>query len=203
MVGDLQQPVVGDDDQRVALGPKRLDAFLGLAGPLLALEGERAGDDADRQGAELAGNAGDNRCATGSGATSLAGGHEDHVGTLEDFLDLVLVILGRLAPDIGIRTRAESPGELAADVELDVGVAHQQRLRVGIHRDEFHALETDLDHSVHGVDAAAANTDDLDDREVVVRWCHDSHFHWLALIDVVVGEPSPSGRPLMLCQPTS
>ena len=84
------------------------------------------------------------------------------------------VVLGGLAADLGVGAGAEAAGELAADVELDVGVAHQQRLRVGVDRDELDALEADLDHPVDGVDAAAADADDLDDREVVLRCCHDA-----------------------------
>jgi hypothetical protein len=63
-------------------------------------------------------------------------------------------------------------GELAADVQLDVGVAHQQRLRVGVDRDELDALEPYLDHPVDGVDAAATDADDLDHGKVVVWRCH-------------------------------
>ena len=77
-----------------------------------------------------------------------------------------------LRADVGLRAGAEPAGQLAADVELHVGVGHQQGLRVGVHRDELDALEADLDHPVHGVDAAAADADDLDDRQVVVRCCH-------------------------------
>ncbi len=74
-----------------------------------------------------------------------------------------------LLADLGVGAGAEPAGQLAADVELDVGVAHQQRLRVGVDRDELDALEADLDHPVDGVDAAAADADDLDDGEVVLR----------------------------------
>ena len=112
------------------------------------------------------------RRAAGAGAAALARGDEDHVGPLEDLLDLLAVVLGGLAADLGVGARAEAAGEFAADVELDVGVAHQQRLRVGVDRDELDALEPDLDHPVDGVDAAAADADDLDDREVVLRCCH-------------------------------
>ena len=35
------------------------------------------------------------------------------------------VLLGGLAADLGIAARTEAPGELAADVELEVGVAHR------------------------------------------------------------------------------
>jgi hypothetical protein len=84
------------------------------------------------------------------------------------------VVLGGLLADLGVGARAEPPGELTADVELDVGVAHEEGLRVGVHRDELDALEADLDHPVDGVDTAAADADDLDDGEVVLGCCHDA-----------------------------
>ena len=159
---------------RVSTSSRRLaDAGLGLVGPAAALEGERAGDDADGQGAEAAGDPGDDGRAAGAGAAALAGGDEDHVGALEDLLDLLRVVLGGLLADLGVGAGAEAAGELAADVELDVGVAHQQRLRVGVDGDELDALEADLDHPVDGVDAAAADADDLDDGQVVLRCCHE------------------------------
>ena len=171
-VGDRQQPVVGDDDEGVDLVAQLVDAGLGRVGAAAALEAERAGDDADGQRAERAGDAGDDGRAAGAGAAALAGRDEDHVGPLEDLLDLLGVVLGGLAADLGVGAGAEAAGELAADVELDVGVAHQQRLRVGVDRDELDALEADLDHPVDGVHAAAADADDLDDCEVVLRCCH-------------------------------
>ena len=95
-----------------------------------------------------------------------------HVGAREHLFDLVAVVLGGVVADVGVGAGAEAAGQLAADVELDVGVAHQQRLRVGVDGDELDALEPDLDHAVDGVDAAAADADHLDDRQVVVRRCH-------------------------------
>ena len=129
-------------------------------------------DDADRERAERAGDVGDDGRAAGAGATALAGGHEDHVGALEHLLDLLAVVLGGLPADLGGSARAEAAGQLAADVELDVGVAHEQRLRVGVDRDELHTAEPDLDHPVDGVDATTADADHLDDGEVVLRSCH-------------------------------
>ena len=171
-VGDREQPVVGDHDEGVDLLAEVGDALLGGAGAAAALEGERPGDDADGQRAERAGDARDDGRAAGAGAAALAGGDEDHVGALEDLLDLVGVVLGGLLADLGVGAGAEAAGELAADVELDVGVAHEQGLGVGVDRDELDALEADLDHPVDGVDAAAADAHDLDDREVVLRCCH-------------------------------
>ena len=76
-------------------------------------------------------------------------------------------------PDIGISAGAQSPGELTADIELDVGIAHEQRLRVSIDRDELDALEPLFDHAIDGVDAATADSDDLDNRQIVLRCCHE------------------------------
>jgi hypothetical protein len=144
----------------------------GLVGAATTLEGERARHDTDGQRAELLGDAGHDGRATGAGATALAGGHEDHVGALEDLLDLLGVVLGGLLADLGVGAGAQAAGELTTHVELDVGIAHQQRLRVGVDRDELDALEADLDHPVDRVDTAAADADDLDDGQVVLGCCH-------------------------------
>ena len=124
-----------------------------------------------------AGDVGDDRCAAGAGATALARGDEDHVGALEHLFDLLAVILGRLPADVRVGPGAEAAGQLAADVELDVGVAHQQRLRVGIDGDELDALEPDIDHPIDGIDPAPADADDLDDGEIVLRGRHTAVLH--------------------------
>ncbi len=126
------------------------------------------GHDADGQRAQRAGDARHDRGTAGAGAAALARGDEDHVGALEHLFDLVGVVLGGLTALVGVGAGAEAAGQVAADVELDVGVAHQQRLGVGVHRDELDAAQTGLDHAVDGVDAAAADADDLDDRQVVL-----------------------------------
>jgi hypothetical protein len=41
-------------------------------------------------------------------------------------------------------------------------------LSVGVDRNELDATEPEFDHSVHGVDAATADADDLDHGEVVL-----------------------------------
>jgi len=61
------------------------------------------------------------------------------------------VLLGGLAAHLGIAARSEAARELAADVELQVGVAHQQRLGVGVRGDELDVAQSRLDHPVHGV----------------------------------------------------
>ena len=178
-VAHLQQPIVGDDDQRVAALPQRAMPVSGLVAPALALERERPRHHADRQGAELARDGGDDGRAACAGATAFARGDEHHVGAAQQLLDVVLGVVGGLATDLRVCACAEATGGVTPDVELDVGIAHQQRLRVGVDRDELHALEALLDHSVDGVDAAAADADHFDDGEVVVRGGHHRLPPWL------------------------
>ena len=121
---------------------------------------------------ERPGDPGHDGRAAGAGAATLAGGHEHHVGALDHLFDLVGVVLGGPRADLRVGAGTQTAGELPPDVELDVGVAHQQRLRIGVDGDELDAPEADLDHPVDGVDAATADADDLDDREVVLRCSH-------------------------------
>ena len=84
------------------------------------------------------------------------GGHVNHS-----------VFWQNLSPEGG-----EPAGELAADIELHVGVAHEQRLGIRVDGYELDTAKAELDHAVDCVDAAAAYADDLDHGEVVLLRCH-------------------------------
>ena len=88
------------------------------------------------------------------------------------FLDLVSVVLGGLLAHLRVGACTEPAGQLASDVELHVRVTHEQSLGVGIDGDEFNASEADLDHAVDCVHATAADADDFDDGQVILRSCH-------------------------------
>ena len=126
---------------------------------------------ADGQRADLVlGDLGDHRRGAGAGAAALAGGDEHHVGALQRLLDLV-ARLGRGAlADVRIGARAEALGQLVADVQLDVGVAHRERLRVGVAGDELDAAQAGVDHAIDRVRAAAADADDFDDCEITAAF---------------------------------
>ena len=78
-------------------------------------------------------------------------------------------------PTSGSLPAPESPGQLATDVELQVGVAHEQRLRVGVGGDELDVAQPGVDHAVDGVHSAATDADHLDDGEVVALGRHGRH----------------------------
>ena len=125
------------------------------------------GHNADGQRAHALGHLGDDRRGTGPGPAALAGGDEDHVRALQRLLDLRPVLLGCLAPDLGVAAGTKTPSELPPNVELEVSVAHEQRLGVGVGGDELHVAQPGVDHPVDGVHAAAADPDHLDDCQVV------------------------------------
>ena len=76
-------------------------------------------------------------------------------------------------PVSGLAPAPEALRQLVADVELDVGVAHLQRLGVGVRGDELDAAQAGVDHAVDRVGPAAADADDLDDGEVAAAALHE------------------------------
>ena len=109
------------------------------------------GDHADGQRAHLLGDLGHHGSGAGSGAAAFPGGDEHHVRALHRLGDLVAVLLGGAGADLGVAAGAEPSGQLAPDVQLDIGVAQQQGLGVGVDRDELDAAQADVDHAVDGV----------------------------------------------------
>ena len=141
LVGDPEQVLVRDDQQRVDGLLQFDDAGLGKAHAALALEVERLGDDADRQDADVRARLARHGRGAGAGAAAHAGGDEHHVRAGQVVADLVDHLLGRGAADFGLRAGAESFGDLHAHLDDALGLGQGQRLRVGIGDDEVDALQ--------------------------------------------------------------
>jgi hypothetical protein len=105
-----------------------------------ALEGERPGDDADRQAPERRATL----ATTGAPPVPVPPPSPAVTKTMSAPLSTSSISSrwssAACRPTSGQRPR-RGPGSAPADVELDVGVAHQQGLRVGVDRDELDALE--------------------------------------------------------------
>src|SRR4029077_20860016 len=129
----------------------------------------------------------DHRRCAGARTAALAGRDEHHVGALERLLDVVAGLRGGGEPYVGVGAGAEALGRLVADVQLDVGIAHGERLGVRVGGDELHAAQAGVDHAAHGVRAAAAHADDLDHGQVASAGLHDdlvrSLQYWLRVTD--------------------
>ena len=168
LVRQLEQPLVGDHDERVHRRADGLDALLRLNRATTALKPEGTGHYGDGQRFQAARDLGDYRSASGAGAATLAGRDEDHVGATECIFDLLAMRICGCTSDLGVGTGPQTSSEVTSDVELDVGVRHQQRLGVGVDCDKFDAAQSGIDHPVYGVYATAAYTDHFDDGEVAL-----------------------------------
>ena len=87
-----------------------------------------------------------------------------------------MIFCGGLA-HLRISAGTEATGGLAADIQLGIGIREDEGLRVSVDGDELNALEAFFDHAVDGVDAATADADDLDIREIVIGRDHVSRSH--------------------------
>ena len=81
--------------------------------------------------------------------------------------DLLGVLLGRALADRRVAAGAEAAGDLVADADLVRRVRLEQGLGVRVAGDELDAHHLGPDHPVDGVAAAAADTDDANQREVL------------------------------------
>ena len=107
-VGDPEQVLVRDDQERIDHLVQLGDAGFGGAHAALALEVERLRHHADGEDAHVARGLGDDGSCSGAGAAAHAGGDEHHVGAREMVADFVEHLLCRGRADIGLRTGAEA-----------------------------------------------------------------------------------------------
>jgi len=158
-VGQSEQVLVRNDDERIDDLLERLDPLVGLAHALGALELERLGHDADGQHTQFTRGLRDDRRGTGARAAAHAGGDEAHVRAgkvIDDFLD---GFLGSRSTDCRARTGTQTFGHLHAHLDAGLGIALLKGLRVGVRHHELDTVEHLLDHVVDRVAARAAHAE--------------------------------------------
>ena len=164
LVGQPEEILIGNDDQRVHVLLQLGNACIGRPCAAHALEGERLGHHAHGENAALACHARNDRSSAGAGAAAHAGGDEHHVRAVEMPGQFVSRFFCRRTADFGLRTGAEALCEMGPELDAPVGAAVHQLLRVGVGDNEIHALQIELDHVVDSVRAAATHPDDRDAR---------------------------------------
>jgi hypothetical protein len=137
---------------------------VGVLHAALALEEERPRHDAHRERAHVTRDLRDDRRRAGARAAAHAGGDEDHVRALERVLDALHLLERALLAHVGVRAGAEATREARPELHLRRREVRLERLRVGVGRDELHALEAALDHRVERVAATTADAHHLDAR---------------------------------------
>ena len=178
-VGKLKQAIVRDDDQRVDFLAQVVDAVFGGSGTLRTFEAERTSDNRDGESTLLMSRTSDDRAGAGTGATTLTAGDEHHVGTLQGFLDIRLMILCGLSTLLRVRASAESAAGLIGQGDFHVGVGAQKILRIGIYRHKFNILQSLGNHAIDGITAGTADANNLDVGLVVELILRDLAHVWL------------------------
>ena len=162
LVGDPEQVLVRDADQRVDGLLQFVDAGFGHTGTAGPFELERLRDDADRQDAHVPRRSGDDRRGTGPGAATHPGRDEAHVGAGQMVADFLDGFLGGRTADLGLRSGPEPFGHLQAHLDDAFGLGARQRLGIGIGHDEIDPDEARDDHVVDRIPAGAADSADHD-----------------------------------------
>ena len=116
---DKQQPVVGDDDQRIYIFLDGRNALLGVAGALFALKGERPGNNTHRENPHLAGDLRDDGGRTCASTAAHARGNEYHIGALDGRCDIVFAFLRSPGAHLRVCAGAQAARHLFPD--LDTG----------------------------------------------------------------------------------
>ena len=161
-IGDQEQVLVGNDDQRIDMLLQLFDAGIGRLHAAIALEAEGLGDDADSQDAPVTRGLGDNGCGARSGAATHAGGDEAHVRTLKRLFDHLHGLFGGSASYFGTAARTQTLGDLQAKLDAAFGGGGVERLGVGIGDDEVDPLHIGGDHVGDRVSARAAYANHAD-----------------------------------------
>ena len=156
-IGEAEQVLVWNDDQRIDDLLQSFNALFGLPHTLGALELERLGHDAHGEHAQLArGLRNDRRCA-GARAAAHAGCDEAHMCAdemVDDFFDRLFSSEG---PDSRARPGTQPFGGLRAHLDAGLRPVLLQCLRIGVGHDKFNPVELFVDHVVDCVAARATN----------------------------------------------
>ena len=73
-----------------------------------------------------------------------------------------------------------------------IRIGKKKGLSVGIYGDELNALDAGFNHAVYGIRAAAANADNLDNREIIVA---KNLLHYVLAFDFISALPHGGTRP--------
>ena len=149
---DFAEFVVVDNNQRIDVLAKALNALLCLAKAHVAFKSKRSGDDADSEDSEFARGFGDDGSGSRTGSATHARGDEHHFGLgSEGGLNLGVALEGGLLADFGVRAGSEAFGEGRSELDFGLYRAVSQRLAVGVADNEIHPANALVLHVVDGV----------------------------------------------------
>ena len=164
LIGDAEQVLVRDDDQRIDDILQFLKPAFGEAHTLRAFEMERLGDHADRKDAVFPGRPCDHRCGARAGAAAHAGSNEHHVAAVQVLDNLIDFLFGGCPADFRPRTGAKALSDAQAQLDLTLTFGLGEGLCVGIRHNAHDALDIRGEHVVDRIAAGAADPENDDSR---------------------------------------
>ena len=162
LIGGKFEAVIRDNQKRVYLGEKILNALVGLIQTLLSLKLERLRHDAYREAAGFPGDLGNRRPCAGSCSATHTGGDKDHIGIFHGLGNVVSALLSGAFANFRIRSCTLSAGDLLADLDLLIGIGNGQCLLVRIDGNKLDTLGAGLHHTVDYVVSCSPDSYDLD-----------------------------------------
>ena len=82
--------------------------------------------------------------------------------TFYSALQLFTALFSSLFPHFRNRARTQTPGSTLPDIDAMRSLRMIKGLRIGIYRNKINPIHLGRDHTVHGITAAAANTNNFD-----------------------------------------
>jgi hypothetical protein len=158
----ITQLRVGNCDQRIDVRRQLLNALFGDLHPPAGLEMERFGHHCDGQYSLLLGSLCNDRSRTRTGASPHSGRYEHHVCAGQHFHDVIPVLEGSLPADFRICTGSQALGHAGPDLQDGFALELPERLSVRVGCNEFHAINTGIDHLRNRVATTTADTDYFD-----------------------------------------
>ena len=73
----------------------------------------------------------------------------------------ITAFFGRFLADLGIRSRSQTFGQFSPSRTFVTSIRGKQRLRVRVHGNELHTLQSGLNHAIHSVAAGPADSKHL------------------------------------------
>ncbi|VDR29778.1 Uncharacterised protein [Raoultella terrigena] len=108
----------------------------------------------------------DHWCRTGTGTAAIPAAINTMSAAVESSTQRFTVFIRRIAADFRVGARAQTFGNTATNLNSLANGRFTQRLRVGVHREEFHTLDALAHHVLYGITAAATDADDFNHRVV-------------------------------------
>ena len=142
------------------------DPLLSKRHALLAFEIKWLSDDRNGQDTQILRHFRDHWRRTGTGTAAHTRRDKDHVRAIKRSAQRFTVFVCRITAHFRVRACTQTFGNTATDLDSLANSRFTQRLRIGVHREEFNTLNALAHHVFNGITAAATDADDFNHRVV-------------------------------------